>query len=530
MRNLGLLVAVLATPAVAAPQFSAEAFKAHVSFLADDLLAGRDTGSPGHEIASRYVVAQLSAAGVTPAGADGSWYQPVRLREATLVPGSAAFSIDANRAADDAVVVGANMLAENLSLSAPVVFAGHCLVEPSLKIDDFRGLDVKGKIVACLTGFPKGLPSETAAYLTDQRARFVAARGAIGMISLWGKADEARRPFASVIRDSSNPRMQRLNPDGSPFMFAPGLRGAAVLSTAVARQLFAGARRSFDAVDAEGQTRSVRGFALPSPVTITSQSRWRTITSHNVVGMVKGSDPALAEQIVVLGAHLDHIGTGTPINGDAINNGALDNAAGSATLIEVAKATAANPPKRSVLFVAATAEEKGLLGAEAFAANPTVDRSRIVSMIDLDMPILTYDFRDVTAYGADHSTIAADVAAAAGEMGVALAPDPLPEETIFVRSDHYAFVQRGIPAIMLSTGFGGDGKAAWMDFLANHYHQPSDDLKLPIRWQQGARFAELNWRIMDRLANAATPPRWYKGDFFGDRFAPTADKAPPPAR
>lgn len=531
MRSMMMLAAVLAAPAVAAPQFSADAFKAHVGFLADDRLEGRDTGSRGHEIAARYVVAQFTAAGLKPAGEGGSWYQVVKLREARLVPGTGAVTIGARKHVSGSdVLVGPSLLEAKQSVTAPVVFAGHCLYEPSLGIDDFKGLDVKGKLVACLSGFPKGLPSETAAYLTDQRPRFVAARGAVGMLGLWGAATEKRAPFAARVREAAHPSMERLNPDGSVYQFAPGLKAGGTLSIAAARELFAGAPKSFDAVDAAGETRSVPGFALKPVVTISRQTRLRTIESHNVVAMVPGTDPMLASQIVVLGAHLDHVGIGKPVKGDAIYNGALDNAAGSATLIEVAKATAANPPRRSVLFVSATAEEKGLLGAEAFAANPTVDRNRIVSMIDLDMPILTYDFRDVTAYGADHSTIAADIAVAAGDMGVALAPDPLPEETIFVRSDHYAFVQRGIPAIMLSTGFGGDGKAAWMDFLANHYHQPSDDLSLPIRWNQGARFAELNWRIMDRIANAATPPRWYKGDFFGDRFAPNAEKADPPSR
>lgn len=531
MRRTLMLAALVAAPALAAPQFSADAFRAHVSFLADDRLEGRDTGSRGHEIAARYVVAQFMAAGLKPAGEGGGWYQTVKLREARLVPGSAAMTIGSHkRPTGDGVIIGPGLVEARQTVTAPVVFAGHCLYEPSLGIDDFKGLDVKGKLVACLAGFPKGLPSETAAYLTDQRPRFVAARGAIGLLGLWGQAAEKRSPFAAMLREAAHPTMERLNPDGSVYQFAPGLKAGGTLSIAAARELFAGAPQGFDAVDRAGETQSVKGFALKPVVTITRQSAWRTIESHNVAALVPGTDPALASQIVVLGAHLDHVGIGKPVKGDAIYNGALDNAAGSATLIEVAKATAAAPPRRSVLFVAATAEEKGLLGAEAFAANPTVDRSRIVSMIDLDMPILTYDFSDVTAYGADHSTIAADIALAAADMGVKLAPDPLPEETIFVRSDHYAFVQRGIPAIMLSTGFGGDGKAAWMDFLANHYHQPSDDLSLPIRWPQGARFAELNWRIMERIANAATPPRWYKGDFFGDRFAPNAEKADAPSR
>jgi Zn-dependent M28 family amino/carboxypeptidase len=511
------------------PQFTAAGFRSHVAFLADDLLEGRETGSIGHRIATNYVIAQFEAAGLKPAGSNGGWLQPVPLREARLVPGSGAAWIgDRKFANGQQVVVSPSMLDETQDASADVVFAGHCLVEPSLKIDDFKGLDVKGKIVACLPGFPKGLPSETAAFLVDQRARFATARGAIGMIGLWTRQQEKQYPFAQLVNTIGNPRMERLNPDGSVYQFAPGLRLAGVFGPEAAALLFAGAAKSFAAVDQAGETASVRGFPLQPKVRISRQTSWKTIESANVVGMVPGTDPALKAEHVVLGAHLDHIGIGKPVAGDAIYNGALDNAAGSATLIEVAKATAKAPPRRSTLFIAATAEEKGLLGAEYYAGNPTVPIGSIVGMIDLDMPILTYDFQDVTAYGADHSTVAQAVALAAGQLGLKLSPDPMPEETIFVRSDHYAFVQRGVPAIMLATGFAAGGDQATQAFFAKHYHQPSDDLSLPVHWDQGAKFADLNFRVMQLLANAEGRPRWYQGDFFGDRFSPASARAAKP--
>ena len=530
MKILAFLPLTLASVAVAQtadkPVFSADAFKSHVAFLADDMLAGREPGTPGHEIAMRYVIAQFTAAGLTPAGDKGRWYQKVPLREARLVKDSGFVTIGGKRHANgDAVFAGPSMIEEKQNRSAQVVFAGHCLYEPALKIDDFKGLDVKGKFVACLPGFPKGLPSETAAYLTDQRSRFIAQRGATGLLLLWDAEREKRQPFARLAATIDNPRMERLNPDGSVYMMAPGVVTGGTFARPAIEELFAGAPRRFADVERESMTASVRGFPLNPRVTVERQTTWKTIETANVVGMVRGTDPAVAGQHVVLGAHLDHIGVGKPVNGDAIYNGALDNGAGSATLIEVAKATAARPPRRSVLFISATAEEKGLLGAEYYAGNPTVPVASIVSMIDLDMPIITYDFTDVIAFGADHSTVAKFVADGAADMGVKLSPDPMPEQTIFVRSDHYAFVQRGVPAIMLATGYGGGGKAAWDTFLANHYHQPSDDLTLPIRWGQGARFAELNWRIMERIANAKDVPQWYQGDFFGDRFSPTTARA-----
>ncbi len=535
MKKLLALAALAAASAAyaqasPAPAFSPEAFKAHVAFLADDLLEGRQTGSRGHEIAARYVAAQFAAAGLSPAGTDGSWFQQVHMREARIVEGSGRLTIGDETYANGAgVVIVPSQLEQKQDISAEVVFAGHCLYEPKLGIDDFRGLDLKGKMVACLPGFPRGLPSETAAYLVSSANRFVAERGGIGRLLLWTRAREKQAPFAKLVNTIPNPRMELLRPSGAVRDQAPGLVTGASLSPEASAALFAGAPRSFAQVDAASEKGAVRGFALRQRVRIERASTWKEIESPNVVGMVRGSDPALAAEMVVLGGHLDHLGIGQAVDGDAIYNGALDNAAGSATLIEVARATAAAPPKRSVLFVATTAEEKGLLGAAYYAENPTVPADKVVAMVDLDMPILTYDFADVVAYGAQHSTVAEFVAAAAGEMGVSLTPDPIPQETIFVRSDHYEYVKQGVPAIMLSTGVMNGGDKAFADFLATQYHQPSDDLALPIHWQAGARFAELNWRVMERIANADVPPRWYEGDYFGDLFAPNAPRAPAPA-
>ena len=161
-------------------------------------------------------------------------------------------------------------------------------------------------------------------------------------------------------------------------------------------------------------------------------------------------------------------------------------------------------------------------------ATAIVAGDKIVAMVDLDMPILTYDFQDVVAYGAEHSSVAEFVAAAAGQMNIAVTPDPRPEETIFVRSDHYSYVKQGVPAIMLTTGELNGGKEAYAHFLETNYHQPSDDLAQPLDWRAGARFAELNWRIMELIANSPQPPRWYAGDYFGDLFAAGEPRANPP--
>jgi Zn-dependent M28 family amino/carboxypeptidase len=267
---------------------------------------------------------------------------------------------------------------------------------------------------------------------------------------------------------------------------------------------------------------------------VVDHTETKTISSPNVIGILPGSDPKLAAEYIVLSAHSDHIGitppspTDTPAT-DRINNGAMDNAAGIATMIEVARAAANAPdrPRRSLIFLASTGEESGLLGADYYARHPSVPIAQIVGDVDLDMPVLTYAFTDVTVYGADHTTIAATVAAAGMAMGVALAPDPEPDETVFVRSDHYMFVQQGVPAAFLATGWGGAGKAAWAEFNEKHYHQPSDDMNLPVLGDQGARFADINYRITRAMADADQRPMWFKGDFFGDLFAPSQPKAAP---
>jgi Zn-dependent M28 family amino/carboxypeptidase len=255
---------------------------------------------------------------------------------------------------------------------------------------------------------------------------------------------------------------------------------------------------------------------------VTLHTESREAPSVNVAGLIEGADPALKNEVVVLSAHLDHIGTSPPLKGDGVNNGALDNAGGIATTLEVARffRESGKAPRRSVLVLAVTAEEKGLLGAEYFARNPTVPLSSLVADVNLDMPILTYDFLDVVAFGAERSSLADAVRRAAQRTGVALSPDPLPEEGLFTRSDHFRFVEVGVPSTFLMTGFQNGGEAKFRGFLATCYHRPCDDLAQGIDYAAGAKFARLNYEIARELADAGARPKWNKGDFFGTRFAP----------
>ena len=263
---------------------------------------------------------------------------------------------------------------------------------------------------------------------------------------------------------------------------------------------------------------------------MSQRSAHQDIYSPNVVGVLRGSDPLLADEYVVYTAHLDHIGelhAENPANGndDRINNGALDNASGISVMLETARLFAhGEAPRRSIMFIAVTAEEKGLVGSEYFAMNPTVPIKSIVSEVNLDMPLLLYDFGDVIAFGAEHSSLGETVREAAGSFGTELTPDPFPEQNIFVRSDHYRFVQQGVPSVFLVTGEksldeGIETQPIFEEFLQQHYHKPSDDLNLPIHYGAAARFTRINAKIGEIIANESARPRWHEGDFFGRTYA-----------
>lgn len=267
------------------------------------------------------------------------------------------------------------------------------------------------------------------------------------------------------------------------------------------------------------------------PIMTGNPPRKRTYKAPNVIGVLPGSDPVLKNEYVVLSAHLDHVGTDPLRAGDKIYNGAMDNASGVATMLETARAFAGSKqrPKRSILFVALAGEESGLLGSNYLARNPVVGTGKVVANVNLDMPILLYDFQDVIAFGGEHSTMGEVTARAGASMGVSVSPDPMPEEDFFERSDHYSFVKVGVPSIFLMTGFKNGGEKAFRTFLAKNYHQPSDQTDLPFNWEAGAKFARLNYLIARDVADAPEAPRWYEGNRYGDRFARGEPKAQRPA-
>ncbi|HEX9964191.1 MAG TPA: M28 family metallopeptidase [Allosphingosinicella sp.] len=518
-----------AQPAALSPDFTPESFRSHVTFLADDRLEGRDAGSRGYDLAALYVASRFEALGLRPAGTEG-WYQQVPFLESRLTGEPASLSIGGRRFLHgQEVILSPTPEPSRVAVEAPVVFVGYGLKAPELGIDDYRGLDVRGKIVVALNGFPNGMKSDVGAHLNSEKRRVASEQGAVGLVSIRTTSESKRRPWARMQQTANEPGIGWIGEDGLPYTPAPGLRFRATLDTPAAEALFAGAKTPLDRVlgQAERKDGRPKGFALKQRLSVSQQSVGRRFTSPNVLAVLPGSDPALAGEYVLLMAHLDHEGMKPEGDGDRIYNGAMDNAVGIATMIEVARAMATSPdrPKRSILFAAVTAEEDGLLGAQYMARHPIPGGGKVAGVVNLDMPVLLYDFTDVIAFGAEHSTMGAAVARAGRSMGVALSEDPLPHEGLFTRSDHYRFVQEGVPSVFLMTGFANGGREKFTGFLSTHYHKVSDQLSLPIDWKAGAKFARINYEIAREIADSPEAPRWYADSFFGKVLAPGQAKA-----
>ena len=507
--------------------------QADVTFLADDLLLGREPGTPGFDIAAKFVAARFAALGLQPAGPDGSWFQPITFREARLASRplvSLTYAGQTVQLPADQALVRASLTDKAMMVDAPLVFAGFGIDRPDLGFDDYHGLDVFGKVVVLLSGYPKGTDSERGAFLASERAAMAMKRGAVAVITVRTLQDQARTPWARLAEGAARPARSWVDDKGQAFVRAAGIKAGVFLHESAAAPLFAAAGHPLDRVLAEADKDHGRphGFALNATARIVLISQWRDIRTENVVALLPGSDPALAHESVVLSAHLDHLGAGGK-GPDPIYNGAMDNAAGVATMLSAARALTGDAPhpRRSVLFAALSGEESGLLGSDYLARHPLPAAGRMVADINFDMPVLLYRFSDVVAFGAQHSTIGPIAAAAMARDHIALSPDPMPEEGVFTRSDHYRFVQQGIPSVFIVPGFAGEGEKQFRAFLKDHYHQPSDDLSLPFDWQAGALFARVNTHIIEALANADQAPQWYQGDLFGQEYAATAPKANP---
>ena len=515
-----------------------------VAILADDKMEGRETGTRGYALASDHVAKRYAEIGLRPAGDDGGFFQQVPLLQSTRQREGARFEVARNGRSialrfQDQFLPQADFDASSSEVTAPAVFVGQGVHAPGLEHDDYAGLDLHGKIAVLFNGAPASFDNDRRAFYSSRREKLreLVARGAVGAVFVSTAEDEARSPWERGAMDWDRPSMRLRGEDGSAIDSFPALKVVAAVSAAAADLVFADSDKSAAELFAAASKGELKGFALPGTLTLASRSHIVLAESRNVVGLLPGSDASLANEYVVYTAHLDHIGIGKPVKGDSINNGALDNALGVAIMLEAAQQLVDGKalPKRSQLFVAVTGEEKGLLGAEWFASHPTVPREALVANINMDMPVLMAPTTDVVPIGVEHSSLKAALDDAAKDVGVALSPDPFPEESVFIRSDQYAFIRAGIPAVYLTGGVipadktnVRDPKLALRFFLRNCYHQPCDDAtSQPIQYGDAVRLARLNARIGQLVGDAPQRPTWNTGDFFGERFGAQQGKRQP---
>jgi len=531
-----ILLVLVATSTLAGPPgvvADRNTFKAHMAFLADDLLEGRESGTRGFDIAARYVAGQFAQYGVQPKGDRGTYLQAVPLKTGLLVKNSAVLELRRNGSVEalthlDEFFMAPRLSADEIDFAAPLVFVGFGITAPRFKHDDYAGIKVKGKIAVMLAGNPPGFPSEEGAHYGSRRVKseLAARHGVVSVIYLQTPRTERVLPFAELRQYSDSVAMDWVTADGRGSSEVPGLQGGALLSMSAAAKLFSEVDVKLDAIYAAAAAgQAVPRMDLKLSARLAQKTTRSVASSSNVVGMIEGADPVLNGEFVVFTAHLDHLGIKPEMAGDNIYNGAMDNASGVATLLEMARLIAQMPvkPKRSILLVAVTGEEKGLLGSDYFANNPTVPASSMVANVNLDMPILIYNFSNVIAFGAEHSNLKEMTARAAAELKLALIPDPVPEQALFIRSDQYSFVRQGVPSIFLVPGtasFDKNENVAELiqGFRRSRYHQPSDDMSLPINWDAAERFAQLNYVLGIGIANSPERIRWNTGDFFGELF------------
>ncbi|HVF97574.1 MAG TPA: M28 family peptidase, partial [Flavisolibacter sp.] len=384
-----------------------------------------------------------------------------------------------------------------------------------------KNIDVKGKIVVLVSGAPAGFPSTLSAHFSNAGNKFntAAAKGAAGVVFV----DLAAR--STFNRDTAIQYNVALNPAKSIAYgrrFTGNLSVAINGSRALLRRLFLNSGKNVEQVLASIKGGNPSSFDLPFTLTVSYSTTHTDFESHNVVGLIPGSDAKLKSEYVVHSAHLDHLGIGRPVAGDSIYNGAHDNASGVASLLEIARVykTSGARPRRSVLIVLVTGEEMGLIGSSYFAANPTVPKEAIVADVNTDMPTVIAPLLSVVPLGAEHSTMMKHVQFAASYLRLDVEKDPEPSENRFVRSDQYSFVMNGIPALHIKYGNKSDVPGFDMvnfvkQWRAKYYHQAADGLNGIFNFGAAKTYVQLNFLISYSVAQTTERPHWNEGDLFG---------------
>jgi len=495
-----------------------------VTVLADDSLRGRASGTEDYLKAANYVAREFEKAGLTPAGTDG-YLQTAHLSTARLVAEHSGIALVTNGVADtlklgtDASITLSTTTAARAE--GPMVFVGYGLHFPGIR-DDLRGTNVRGKVAVYLNRLPSGLNATIMAHSRSGRWEALRAAGAIAAIAITeppaaggrggrgGAAQPAGARPANGLAD---------DPTGGGVMIT--------VPDSEASRLFTGSGHTYAELVAMANKDSAAvlpTFPLVPTLRVWTELAKTPLEAPNVLGMLRGSDPTLRDQYVIVSAHLDHLGIGRAVDGDSIYNGAMDNASGIATMIETARAFHDRKisPKRSIIFAAVTAEEKGELGSAYFATHPTVPVGQIVADLNTDMWEPQIPLVGIFGYGADESDLGNDLRQALKLHNLTLMEDPHPEQVRFIRSDQYSFIKRGIPALALKIGYlpGSPGDSVIAEWNRVRYHKPSDDVDQPVNFEAAIGFDAMYIDLVHLVADRPTRPAWVKGSVFATDVHP----------
>jgi Zn-dependent M28 family amino/carboxypeptidase len=495
----------------------------HLRFLSSDLLEGRAPGTRGGRLAAEYIASQLRSFGVEP-GANGSYFQQVPIdiltTQAPSVRAAASGRATASLRQPEDVVLWGGSAAPQGSARGELVFVGYGAAAPEYRWDDFKDVDVKGKVLLVLVNDPPAPASEPALFGGNAMTYYgrwtykyeeAERRGAAGMLIVH-RTDQAGYPWQVVV--GSNATQHRLLPRDPKLPPPLGVRGWITDSAATA--LLKQAGLDMASLRAQAATRDFKPVPTGITMDLGVASTVERVQSENVVGVVRGSDPRLSKQYVALSAHWDHLGIGTPVNGDSIYNGAFDNASGVASVLAIARATAATQPrpKRSLLFLFVTAEESGLLGSAYFAQSPTVPLTQIAANVNVDETNFLGRTRDLILLGDNKSSLGPQMAALLRPEGMRLTPKDHPEAGHFYRSDHFSLAKAGVPAVSIEAGLDFVGRPKeWglqqsEDFTDHRYHQPSDQYRPDFDLSGAVQLTDIVMRFARRLADAPGMPTW----------------------
>ena len=520
--SLVLCVTPALVAAQAQPRITAAEIDGHLRFLSSDLLEGRAPATRGGRLAAEYIASQLRAAGVEPA-VSGSYFQRVPIdvvgADARTIRASATGKATATLRYPDDVVVWSGSATDSSSARGELVFAGYGATAPEYRWDDFKGTDLRGKILLVLVNDPPAPASEPTlfggkamTYYGRWTYKFEEAerRGAAGALIVH-TTEQAGYPWHTVV--GSWAKEQRMLPR-DPKLPAPlGVRGW--ITDSAASALLRQAGLDLAALRAQAATREFHPVATGIMLDVGFRNSVAHLQSENVVGVVRGRDPRLGKEYVAFSAHWDHLGIGPAVNGDSIYNGASDNASGVADLLAIARAAAEGPkPKRSLLFAFVTAEESGLLGSAYFAEHPVVPASQIVANLNMDGGNLLGRTRDLNVLGDTKSTLGPRLAGMVKKDGMRISPDQHPEAGHFYRSDHFSFAKAGIPAVSIGAGDDFVGRpTGWGakqddDYTAHRYHQPSDEYRADFDLSGAVQLSEIVLRFGLQLADSPGVPVW----------------------